>query len=336
MVGHPQPALALGEIQLGEKFGHILRQRRHRRRIRRQRATAEHVSVILHRGAAAAGVDDDRIEPLAQHFGHECPDIAFRRSMGQRLLAHVVGKRAAAAHALWHHDLHPQPGEQPDGGIVDVGIQHLLGAAGHQRHPLPAPLGHGEDLRSVIGRGPGQPLWRHHEHRPEPRVGDQPAKGPAKLRQPERKPEPPRIGYDPRQNAAQQPVNHRPLVGLLDIGTGLVDKVHVMHARGAGRHAGKAGQAAVDMLHRAGIGGPPAFEHVLDQVDPPARTVEFVAEHLVGRAGGGAHTAMHTGAQDLVGPRDTGLFELLRGEEGLHLTPPSGRGSESPVDRISA
>ena len=44
-----------------------------------------------------------------------------------------------------------------------------------------------------------------------------------------------------------------------------------------------------------------AFEHLLDEVDAPARAVELVAQQLVSRTGGVAHAAMHTGAQDGVG-----------------------------------
>ena len=44
-----------------------------------------------------------------------------------------------------------------------------------------------------------------------------------------------------------------------------------------------------------------ALEHLLDQVDAPARAVELVAQQLIGRAGRRAETAVHAGAQDRVG-----------------------------------
>ena len=44
-----------------------------------------------------------------------------------------------------------------------------------------------------------------------------------------------------------------------------------------------------------------SFEHLLDQIDAPARAIEFVAEQLVGRAGGGAEAAVHAAAQDGLG-----------------------------------
>ena len=44
-----------------------------------------------------------------------------------------------------------------------------------------------------------------------------------------------------------------------------------------------------------------ALEHLLDQVDAPARAVELVAQQLVGRARRRAEAAMHARAQDRVG-----------------------------------
>ena len=95
-----------------------------------------------------------------------------------------------------------------------------------------------------------------------------------------------------------------PAEGALDMGAGVVDQMHVMHARRAGRHAGQARQAAVDMLDDLVVRRPAALQHLLDQVDASPRAVEFIAQHLVGGAGRRAEAAMHAGPQDLVGPLD--------------------------------
>jgi len=42
------------------------------------------------------------------------------------------------------------------------------------------------------------------------------------------------------------------------------------------------------------------LEHLLDQVDAPAWRIELVAQEHVGRAGGGAKSAMHASAQDFL------------------------------------
>ena len=61
-------------------------------------------------------------------------------------------------------------------------------------------------------------------------------------------------------------------------------------------------------------------QHVLDQIDAAARTVEFVAEQQIGRAGRGAEPAMGAVAQDLFGLRGIGIGELFGGEIGAHAT----------------
>ena len=117
---------------------------------------------------------------------------------------------------------------------------------------------------------------------------------------------------------ADQPVEQRPPVGLLDMGARMVDQMHVVDAGRAGRHAGEAGQAAVDMGDDLGVGRPAVLQHVLDQVDAAARRIELVAERHIGRAGRRAEAAMHAFAQDLLGFRDMRIGELGEGEVGLH------------------
>src|SRR5947209_13308176 len=98
--------------------------------------------------------------------------------------------------------------------------------------------------------------------------------------------------------------------------------MHVVHARRTGGHAGKAGETAVDMLDHFLRRRPVLFQHLLDEIDPAARAVEFVAEQHIGRAGRGAEAAMDAGAQDLVGFRDIGIGELRQREFGFHVAVP--------------
>ena len=51
-------------------------------------------------------------------------------------------------------------------------------------------------------------------------------------------------------------------------------------------------------LTTSAVGRPVVLQHVLDQIDAPARLIEFVAEQHIGRTGRGAKPAMHAGAQD--------------------------------------
>ncbi len=86
--------------------------------------------------------------------------------------------------------------------------------------------------------------------------------------------------------------------------------MHVVHARRAGRHAGQARKAAVDMLDHLRRGRAVLLQHLLDEIDPAARAIELVAKQHVGRTGRSAEPAMHAGAQDLVGFGDIRVGQL--------------------------
>src|SRR5437588_4512357 len=94
--------------------------------------------------------------------------------------------------------------------------------------------------------------------------------------------------------------------------------MHVVHARWTGRHAGQAGETAVDVLDHLRRRRAVLLQHLLDQVDSAARAVELIAEQHIGRTGRGAEAAMDAGAQDLVGFGDIGIGELGEREFGFH------------------
>ena len=112
--------------------------------------------------------------------------------------------------------------------------------------------------------------------------------------------------------------DNRTLVGLFDVLPRVVDQMHVVHTGGTGGHAGEARQATIDMLDHLSRGRLVLFQHLLDQVDAPARRIELVAEQYVGRTGRGAESAMHAGAQDFFRGGDLRIFQLRESERGLH------------------
>ena len=138
----------------------------------------------------------------------------------------------------------------------------------------------------------------------------------------------------PRQHRgeqrAQQPVRPWPRIGLCDVAPGVIDQVHVVHARRAGGHAGEAGQAAVDVGDHARGRRPGVLQHVLDQVDAAARAVELVPQQHVRRTGRGAEAAVHAGAQDLLRFPGVGIGQLAERERGLH-----GSGSAPAPGRLA-
>ena len=145
-----------------------------------------------------------------------------------------------------------------------------------------------------------------------------PSEGASKLGAPEGQPEQAGAGQHGSDHRAQGTVMEGAGVGGLDIGAGVVDQMHVVHAGRACGHAGEAGQAAIDMAdHFLGC-GTPGLQHVLDEIDAAARAIEFIAEQDEGGAGRGAEAAMHAGSQDLVGNRGIGVAQLRIGKVGLH------------------
>jgi len=232
--------------------------------------------------------------------------------------AHVMGQRPAAARAIGDDHLASLPCQQADGGVVDVGVQRLLRTARHQRHPFArCPLGW-EALRVIVAADRRDRLGGHFDHRTQPRIRHQPRKRTPDLGPQQRQPKACGIGQDTRQNPPQGTVAEGPFVAFFDVIAGVIHQMHIVHARGAGRHTRQTGQAAVDVFDRLFIRIAVVFEHVLDQIDTPARAIQFIPQHLIRGACGGAKAAVHTGAQDLVAARRRGVFQLFCGECGLH------------------
>src|SRR5260370_25988335 len=111
----------------------------------------------------------------------------------------------------------------------------------------------------------------------------------------------------------------RPAIGPFDVHPRMVDEMHVMHASRARRHAGEAGKTTVDMLDHLRRRGLVVLEHVLDQVNPAARRIEFVAEQHITWACCGAKAAMRAGANDALGFGSRGIAQLIQCEARLHL-----------------
>src|SRR5690606_12352836 len=87
-------------------------------------------------------------------------------------------------------------------------------------------------------------------------------------------------------------------------------------------HARETRQASIDVARDLLGRGPPLLEHLLDQIDPPARTIELVAEQHVGRARRRAEAAVHALAQDLLGFSEIRIGEPIRIETRLQGASP--------------
>ena len=104
---------------------------------------------------------------------------------------------------------------------------------------------------------------------------------------------------------------------LLDEAPPDVDEPPVLHARRTCRLACAAREAAIEVQLRA-LRDRRALEHLLHEVDAPARTVELVAQQVVRRACGEAEAAVHALAQDRVGLEAARRILDPVGELGLH------------------
>ena len=83
----------------------------------------------------------------------------------------------------------------------------------------------------------------------------------------------PYVRQHPREQCAQQALRRRPAERLLDMGARVIDEMHVVHPGRTGGHTGQTGEAAIDMGHDFGRGRLTVLQHLLDQVDAPARRV---------------------------------------------------------------
>ena len=259
-----------------------LRQRRDARGLRRiGRIVAQHVAVVLDRCAAARRSDEDCVEP------------ARRRSRASRRRCWRAPARAPAARGPCdapasrssprprEHDLDAVAGEQPDRRLVDRGREHRIGAAVQQRDAAacarPAP---GNTACRAVRQRRRTAAARRRQAAASRRAACSAERRPssgaqaAAPSQPSASatPEPAADTAAPRRAArAAARSGQRPRVGLLDMRARMIDQMHVVHARRAGGHAGEARQAAVDVLDHLAGRGPVVLQHVLDQVDAPAR-----------------------------------------------------------------
>ena len=249
---------------------------------------------VLHRRAAAGGVDDDRVDAGLLERLDERPPEPLRLG----LTSVVRRQRAAAALRPRRHDVEPLRAQHPGRGGVDTGEELALHAAEEQADDAATgaagrgPLGH--RLAGLQRRR--QPLHRR-ERRRDPVEGARPAqqsRQPGPLVEPQRsprRPQPLRVGEQREDALAEGLVGAGPLVAALHLRAGVLDDPVVLHARRAGGHAGHAAEAGVDVLHQR-VGHRRALEALVHQVDPAARRVHLLAPQHVGRTAGQAEPAV--------------------------------------------
>jgi hypothetical protein len=286
----------------GDDFHRVARKRADAlRALRVCRVVAQQLAVGLELHAAAAGGDDDGLRATLDVWP---PGVDIGAHVPLRLVAcgEVLTERATTAGTGDPNQGHADAVEQARHGRVDRRRQCRLHAAMQDEHRPGVP-----GRRPDASLAPARQLLRQglRQQRARRASGGQ---------------------GDTEQRARQQCLPQQPAAGALagrprgkvfdqvatDIG-----QPHIAHAGGAGGFARAAGEAAVEVQPRPGADCR-TLEHLLDEVDSPTRTVEFVAKQLVGRTGRGAHPAMHAGAQDRLGLAPLRGIPDEIGEMGFH------------------
>ena len=106
----------------------------------------------------------------------------------------------------------------------------------------------------------------------------------------------------------------------------------VLHTRWTGGFTGPAGQTAIQMS-LCGRADGVTFQHLFDEINSSSRAVEFIAQQLIGGAGGRTKTAVHTFSQDgFRGAPLRGIFHEIReiSLHGLHLVVQAARIEDPP------
>ena len=312
---------------------------------RPQRILTQHIAIVLHRSAAARGIDNDGIEPVVLYLPRPSGDVGLGGGMGGIFAPHVVDQGTAAGGPPWR-----PPPRQPwrvrrrtvaslISGASTFWAQPVISATLARRVPSAGKAwGRSMALGDFISPGTSSSIARQRSQKlaavtrfatgpPVPGITATRAPNCTLQRlqchlgvpaEHHRQAEAPWPGQDKGQDTPQEAVAKGAPKTFFDSGAGMVHQVHVVDARRAGGHAGEAREAAVDVGHELGRGFPVVLQQVLDQVNPPARAVQFVAQQHISGAGRGAEAAMDAAPQDLFGGGDVRVGQLCQGEVGLH------------------
>ena len=119
------------------------------------------------------------------------------------------------------------------------------------------------------------------------------------------------------EQPAHRPLPRRALHPLIDDFSSDIEQMPILDTARTGGLAVQTRQAAIQVLLSAARHGR-ALEHLFDQINAPARAIEFIAQQLIGRTGRIAKSAVHTFADN--GSRLIALWAVLeiRTQVGLH------------------
>ena len=249
---------------------------------------AQQMAVVLDHHAAAAGGDDDRLRRRDATSGHQASMLRCARS--SRASSSPSGDAAARRSSRRRRT---RSGEMPMRSSTRAIAASMFGASEGCTQPSSTSI-----LRACRGGGHAPAGCASRNAIGE--LARQQALDHAAQRQRAAEQRPRQQARATASSAARASGGVRP-TALVDERAGRCRRSRpYCDARRARRLAVAAREAAVEVQLRL-RGDRAALEHLLDQVDAPARPVELVAEQLVRRARRRAEAAMHARAQDGVG-----------------------------------
>jgi len=179
----------------------------------------------------------------------------------------MVNQCAATPLAAREHHIVSGTVEQPDRGCAELGSQHWFRTAAEQRDASLRSR-HQHVSRGGVRR---QPFGCEREHRRERlergHRGEGLRGGTRQPREAQRPAEATGMRQHCGKKGAKQPLRHRPPVTPLDIGAGVIDQVHIVHAGPTGmrQHCRKKG-AKQPLRHRPPVTPLDIGAGVIDQV----------------------------------------------------------------------
>ena len=235
-------------------------------------------------------------QSLSLDFVHPGKDVFATGGKCSWGFAHVMSERSAAASPLRNDHITAMAAQNADCRIVDIGVEGLLHAAGHQSDASLASANRVKDLRLVIGAWRRQLLRRDVEHIMH-FIGQGEGQWSGQSGPVQEHAQAFWIGQNLCQHPAEKPIGHRAAIVFFNNAAGMIDEMQIMHTGRACGHASKTAQAAINMMDGFWIWLALLLKQLLDQLDASARAVEFIARQLITWAAIHAITALQTGTQ---------------------------------------
>jgi hypothetical protein len=188
----------------------------------------------------------------------------------------MMDECAAATAAARYYNVATMASQKADGRLVYLRRQDSLRATREQRNTHPSDAFGRKNLWPICRGVRRDFVWCECQQRHKP-VRPKPSERTGKNCRAQRQTKERRTRQDGPEHHSQSSLTPGPSIFLLDPPPGVVHEVHIIDPRRAGRHARQARKAAVDVFDGV-VGHRVITQHFFNEVNPPAGTIELVAE----------------------------------------------------------